>query len=94
MSTRPVIVFSTPVMEYLRNIDRPEREFLKYAIVAQLVSVEGRAIPVASGTALRLEIVGYLLVYREMTGAELGLYRASSGYFIMSVKPLWTGYFP
>jgi hypothetical protein len=92
MATQLTIVFSTPAMEFLRRIDRPEREFLKNAIVSQLRSGEDRAIPVASGTALLLEIVGYLVVYRPMTGAEMVVYDASSGYFVVSVRPLWRGY--
>jgi hypothetical protein len=87
-----VVVLSSQVREFLLCIPRAEREPLKAAIVSEMSAQYDRKVPVADGLALMLEVSGYLITCRPLTGAEKKLYEAKAGYFAMAIKVLWAGY--
>jgi hypothetical protein len=88
-----VVVISTLAEEFLRRLPQPERELFKKKIVAEIRSQHERVIPVADSSALMIEVLGYVLTYRPLTGAEKKVYDAADGgYFVSTIKPLWSGY--
>lgn len=81
-----VIVLSTAARDFLRGLSRPERELLKRCMESQLSPQHDRVVPAADGTALTLDVLGYLITYRPLTGAERGIYEARAGRFVMHIE--------
>jgi hypothetical protein len=81
-----VIVLSTAVREFLLGLPRQERKLLKEAMESQLSPQHDRVVPAVDGTALTLEVLGYLITYRSLTGAERGIYKAKDGRFVTDIR--------